>query len=225
MASVGKRFPYHKRYKPVDDFMESTHPSYRTWCAIKNRCYNPDATGYDNYGGRGIRMCDRWMQSFEAFASDMGVRPSIHHSIDRFPDNDGNYEPGNCRWATNEDQNRNRRKFKTNSTGYVGVVKVKNGAFSARFDYDGVRYELGRFATADAACDYRQKFIETFAIDRELAMTMTERRQCIGGTTGILGISKHTEGFIVRKTINKVRIYLGFRKTLDEAIELWNATR
>lgn len=83
---------------------------YRIWIGMKNRCYVPSATGYANYGGRGITVCDRWNESFEAFLEDMGPKPSPTHSIDRFPDSEGNYCPENCRWATRTQQNRNTRK-------------------------------------------------------------------------------------------------------------------
>lgn len=82
---------------------------YATWQAMKDRCTNPNNDFYDDYGGRGIRVCDRWLQSFEAFLEDVGERPSPKHQLDRFPDNDGNYEPGNVRWATGSDNCRNRR--------------------------------------------------------------------------------------------------------------------
>jgi hypothetical protein len=81
---------------------------YITWHNMIQRCTNPKTESYPSYGGRGICVCDRWLH-FENFYADMGPKPSPKHSIDRHPNNDGNYEPGNCRWALQPDQQRNKR--------------------------------------------------------------------------------------------------------------------
>ena len=81
-------------------------PEYRSWQSMLTRCTNPKYHRWDRYGGRGITVCDRW-QTFENFLADMGARPA-GTSLDRFPNPDGNYEPGNCRWATRQQQRSNR---------------------------------------------------------------------------------------------------------------------
>lgn len=88
---------------------KTSSAEYRTWAKMIERCENPKVINFANYGGRGIRVCERWRSSFEAFLADMGRKPSPKHSIDRYPDNDGNYEPTNCRWATAKQQRANRR--------------------------------------------------------------------------------------------------------------------
>ena len=86
----------------------SKTPEYETWCHMKGRCYNPHYIRYERYGGRGIRVCERWRHNFVAFLTDMGPKPSPRHSLDRI-DNDGDYGPDNCLWATPTEQARTHR--------------------------------------------------------------------------------------------------------------------
>ena len=88
---------------------KSSSAEYQIWASMKSRCCNANDPDYEYYGFRGIAVCKRWMDSFGAFFEDIGPRPSPKHSIDRYPDNDGNYESGNCRWATASEQQRNKR--------------------------------------------------------------------------------------------------------------------
>lgn len=79
---------------------------YNTWTGMNNRCTNKNDSRYIRYGGRGITVCERWKKSFNNFMQDVGPRPSLKHSLDRI-NNNGNYEPGNVRWATAEEQRNN----------------------------------------------------------------------------------------------------------------------
>ena len=103
ISAAKTRHGHSKRYQKS--------PEYNTWAGMRKRCENPRAKGFARYGGRGIRVCERWLL-FDSFLADMGTRPSDRHSIGRL-DNDGDYGPDNCRWETPEEQARNTRATKT----------------------------------------------------------------------------------------------------------------
>jgi hypothetical protein len=134
----------------------SATPTYRSWVAMKSRCYDPNDPRRDNYADRGIVVCERWRTSFTNFLADMGERPA-GTTLDRYPDNDGNYEPTNCRWATPKQQAANRRhqgRRKWRDLP-VGVSRLR-GKFYARTCVTvdvGVykKLSLGTFATIDEA--------------------------------------------------------------------------
>jgi hypothetical protein len=106
-ASIGFR-----AFKHGHDRVNSRSREYNSWAMMIVRCTDENREDYHRWGGRGITVCDRWRESFENFLADMGPRPP-GRTLDRYPDKDGNYEPGNCRWATWKQQAENRRKRTT----------------------------------------------------------------------------------------------------------------
>jgi len=131
---------------------------YDAWHSMIQRCTNPKNPGWKNYGGRGIRVCDAWLNSFLSFLDHIGRRPTPKHSLDRFPDNNGSYEPGNVRWATKSEQQSNMRertpcRYKGNGKYGKGVRKIRV-KFTARvviFKSGGKTRHLGTFQTKEEA--------------------------------------------------------------------------
>lgn len=132
---------------------------YNAWQHIRSRCYNKNSPAYPEYGGRGITVCDRWLESFENFYADMGPKPSRKHSIDRYPDNDGPYSPSNCRWATRAEQNRNTRQnviLEFNGkrmclTEWADLLGICKTTLFARIQRDGWSVERALTTPADPA--------------------------------------------------------------------------
>lgn len=123
--------------------LRKQHPiEYRTWQAMRARCYAPSNANVGNYQKLGIKVCERW-DSFDNFYADMGDKPD-GYSLDRI-DNSGNYEPGNCRWATVDTQVRNRGDFNTNVT-YNGKTQcLKDWAKEYKIDYTTLVFRIKRF--------------------------------------------------------------------------------
>ena len=128
----------------------SKTPMYKNWKNRMKRCENPADKSYSSYGGRGIKICKEW-HNFSNFYKDLGPQPTPEHSIDRI-DNDGNYEPGNCRWATKSEQARNRRRPKIGrgKSQYVGV-SWHEGKWIAQISFNGNQRLIGRFLNEDDA--------------------------------------------------------------------------
>lgn len=122
--NIGERNPSYRHGHAVGG-KEQYNSTYRIFSNMMRRCYSKNATGYENYGGRGIKVCDRWIGSekgegYKNFYEDMGPRPSVNHSIDRINTN-GDYEPTNCKWSTIKEQNSNKR----NSTKELLNILIK----------------------------------------------------------------------------------------------------
>lgn len=126
---------------------------YKTWQSIWQRCSNSGDKDFGNYGGRGIRVCDRW-SVFEAFFDDMGMKPSRQHSIERI-NNNGRYEPGNCKWATTGEQSRNRRTtVRIEAFGRTGCLAEFFEAGSSSNEYQKARKKIANGWNAEQAINY-----------------------------------------------------------------------
>ena len=134
-------------------YKEVVMPLYMTWTGMMARCYKVNNPNYKNYGGRGISVSKRW-HNYTNFKNDMTPRPSPEHSLDRI-DNDGDYSPENCRWATKSQQIRNRRISRNNKSGKIGVSYERKYNRWQAYIYDGRRVTIGRFKSKEKAIEAR----------------------------------------------------------------------
>lgn len=139
------------------------HPLYRKWVNIKTRCFNTSYPEYHYYGGRGITVCPEWRNDFKAFYDYVITLDNYGkegYSLDRFPNNDGDYEPGNLRWATNHQQGVNRRRRLDNKSGYIGVCYHKrDGKYEASISVNGKQIHIASHKTKKEVVEARNNYI------------------------------------------------------------------
>lgn len=145
-----------------------SHPIYNAWSAMIQRCTNSNHLSFINYGGRGITVCERWLDSFENFRDDMFPTWEEGLSLDRINVN-GNYEPSNCRLATRTTQQRNRRMQSNNTSGYIGAyLDARNNKWRSMIGICGKSKWLGYYKTALEAA----KAYDTYVIENNLEHTI-----------------------------------------------------
>lgn len=129
--------------------LQTNHRLYDRYAKMIDRCHNKNSSKYMYYGGRGIRVCERWLTSFDNFLEDMEESFVEGYQLDRI-DNDGNYEPNNCRWVSHSLNMQNRREFK-NKTNFPGVKETSSGKFFGRVQKNKKKYKTKLYNTPEKA--------------------------------------------------------------------------
>lgn len=152
----------------------SNTPVYYSYRSMIRRCYNEENDNYDRYGRRGIKVCDRWLESFENFYEDMGDRPK-DCTLDRI-NPDGNYEPSNCRWADGTEQSINKSKKKDNNTGIPNIRKDDNG-YLVGVARKGLRRRVSCLKTLNIAIEIRDLWIREYKENKEKWLEDTKSKE------------------------------------------------
>lgn len=162
------------------------HPgAYASWSSMITRCTNPRRAGWKNYGGRGITVCPQW-RCFAGFLADMGDRPA-DKTLDRYPDANGNYEPGNCRWATRQEQARNQR-----SDVWIGAELQSDAAMRIGVNQSTLLRRLRRMP-ADVALNSRLvKKVKLCAADVDVIRVLIAGGHKDSAVAQQLGLSRQT---------------------------------
>ncbi len=197
----------------------SKTPEYKVWAEMKGRCSNPKHKAWRHYGGRGIKVCNRW-ESFEGFISDMGRRPSSKHTIDRIDNNRG-YEPGNCRWATVREQGRNRRNnCHVTINGETKTVAEWCEHYGIPWYLYGGRINLG-WSQVDAltlpkGCHPEKRNVERLKMTKLMTVVLTDIQEGRGTHHNCRGLSEHG---------GRTRILVGLRRReyIDEDYRITSA--
>ena len=171
-----------------------THPLRHIWRKMIARCHNPDSDAFGYYGARGIKVCERWLKSFNNFVADVGARPSLKHTLDRYPNNDGYYKPSNVRWATHDQQMANTRR---NRIVVVHSERMHVAEAARRF---GIKAYVISFRLESGWNDHDAVLIP---VEKRISLT-EEQRAKIRSTTGKSQdeIAKHFG--VCQKTISNI---------------------
>lgn len=165
-------------------------PAYNAWSNLLNRCYNPTNWKFPRYGGRGITVCERWRVSFENFYADMGDRPSPLHTLER-ENNNGNYEPDNCKWATRKEQARNRSTNRL-LTAFGETLPLASWAERYRLGPGTLRMRILRGESVESALTrdiYKSKLTETQMADVQRRLASGES---ISALARVFGVARPT---------------------------------
>lgn len=172
-------------------------PEYAVWIALRQRCLNPKNAAYKNYGGRGVSVYHGW-DKFENFLEDVGRRPTNKHTIDRYPNNDGNYEPGNVRWATRKQQVENRRNSITLMVGEkILTLKEVADKFNVRYQTIMARYQRGWGVDRIINSPIRH------FIDEKMVRNIIESELSPAKASKVFGLSKSQISYIRKRESNK----------------------